>query len=215
MIELRELTIGYKNKPISSPISGKIETKTLTAIVGPNGVGKSTLLKTICGLLPPLSGNCVFTQDGINSIAWLPQHLNVEKDFPINIFEVVSMGCWPRRNIFKGLNHKDRECIDWALNQVGIADLKEKNINSLSGGQFQRMLFARLLVQDAPIMIMDEPFVGIDEETQEVLLRLIMKLHNKGKTIITVLHDIKLVESYFTHTIKMEDGNVVFETNRY
>lgn len=120
------------------------------------------------------------------------------------------MGCWPRKGILKRLTSEEIQKVNNALQQVGILDLKKTSIDQLSGGQFQRMLFARLLVQDAPIMLMDEPFVGIDEETQTLLLELIIDLHQQGKTIIAVLHDISLVERHFTDIIHIKQGCVSF-----
>ncbi|GLR74131.1 metal ABC transporter ATP-binding protein [Aliivibrio sifiae] len=203
MMIIQDLVIGYQNLPISSSISGEILQGSLTAIVGPNGSGKSTFSKTLCGLLPAISGNisCPITLK--QNIAWLPQHSHIDHDFPINVFEVVSMGCWPRKKITHWL-YPDKARVFTALEQVGIAHLSSVSINALSGGEFQRMLFARMLVQDLPIMLMDEPFTGIDEETQQVLLALIMKLNTEGKTIIAVLHDSTIVENNFTHLIRFD-----------
>ncbi|WP_197485242.1 MULTISPECIES: metal ABC transporter ATP-binding protein [unclassified Vibrio] len=213
MINFTELVIGYQNKAVCHPISGQIKLGSMSAIVGPNGVGKSTLLNTLCGLIPAISGTTSLKDFDKKSIAWLPQKSNIDQDFPINVFEVVSMGCWPRKSIFGRLSKKDMQQVDWALQQVGISDLKKTSINRLSGGQFQRMLFARLLVQDAPIMLMDEPFAGIDEDTQMLILKLVLELHRKGKTIVAVLHDISMVESYFTNIIRLNNGQATFEQN--
>ena len=203
MITLKNLVIGYQNLPISSSISGKILSGSLTAIVGPNGSGKSTFSKTLCGLLPAISGEISCTVELKKNIAWLPQHSHIDHDFPINVFEVVSMGCWPRKKIIHWLS-PNKARVFAALEQVCISHLSNVSINALSGGEFQRMLFARMLVQDLPIMLMDEPFTGIDEETQQVLLTLIMKLHTEGKTIIAVLHDSTIVENNFTHLIRFD-----------
>ncbi|GAD89199.1 MULTISPECIES: metal ABC transporter ATP-binding protein [Vibrio] len=213
MIHFNDLVIGYQNKAVCHSISGQVKLGSLSAIVGPNGVGKSTLLKTLCGLIPAISGSTSLENIDKKGIAWLPQKSNIDQDFPINVFEVVSMGCWPRKSIFRRLSKKDMQNVDWALEQVGITELKKTSINRLSGGQFQRMLFARLLVQDAPIMLMDEPFAGIDEDTQMLILNLILELHRKGKTIVAVLHDISMVESYFTDIIRLSNGQAIFEQN--
>ncbi|CAM4178711.1 metal ABC transporter ATP-binding protein [Vibrio neonatus] len=213
MIHFNDLVIGYQNKAVCHSISGQVKLGSLSAIVGPNGVGKSTLLKTLCGLIPAISGTTSLENVDKKGIAWLPQKSNIDQDFPINVFEVVSMGCWPRKSIFRRLSKKDMQNVDWALEQVGITELKKTSINCLSGGQFQRMLFARLLVQDAPIMLMDEPFAGIDEDTQMLILNLILELHRKGKTIVAVLHDISMVESYFTDIIRLSNGQAIFEQN--
>ncbi|WP_261835054.1 metal ABC transporter ATP-binding protein [Vibrio ishigakensis] len=210
MIFFNNLVIGYQNSPVTEAINGTITKASLTAIIGPNGAGKSTLLKSICGITEPISGNIEFSSGMHSGIAWLPQQSNLDRDFPIDVFEVVSMGCWPRKGILKRLTSGEIHKVNNALQQVGILDLKKTSIDQLSGGQFQRMLFARLLVQDTPIMLMDEPFAGIDEETQKLLLELIIDLHQQGKTIIAVLHDISLVERHFTDIIHIKQGCVSF-----
>lgn len=213
MIEFLNLVVGYQNTPVVGAISGEINTGTLTAIIGPNGAGKSTLLKTVCGTIQPISGEIRFATNRVNNIAWLPQQSNIDRDFPINVFEVVSMGCWPSKSLFRKLSTVDLNKVNQALEQVGLLDLKHTSIGLLSGGQFQRMLFARLLVQDAPLMLMDEPFVGIDEETQDLLLKIIIDLHKKGRTIVAVLHDLSLVERHFTDIIHIKTCEVSFEKN--
>lgn len=213
MIEFLNLVVGYQNTPVVGAISGEINNGTLTAIIGPNGAGKSTLLKTVCGTIQPISGEIRFATNRVNNIAWLSQQSNIDRDFPINVFEVVSMGCWPGKSLFRKLSTVDLNKVNQALEQVGLLDLKHTSIGLLSGGQFQRMLFARLLVQDAPLMLMDEPFVGIDEETQDLLLKIIIDLHKKGRTIVAVLHDLSLVERHFTDIIHIKTCEVSFEKN--
>lgn len=195
MITLEHLVAGYRGRAVTQPISGQFETGSLTAIMGPNGAGKSTVVKTLCGLQSPVSGqvNC---SAGL-TIAWLPQRAEVDCDFPISVYDVVAMGCWPVRGILGLLRGKDHVRIQQALAQVGISELAERSIGELSGGQFQRMLFARLLVQDAEVMVMDEPFAGIDQITQQVLMQLIIALNKQGKTLITVLHDFTMVRRCF------------------
>ncbi|WP_261816919.1 metal ABC transporter ATP-binding protein [Vibrio gallicus] len=214
MISVTNLVVGYQNNPIPYTISGDIKKGDLTAIIGPNGVGKTTLLKTLCSLIPSISGEIDWKNECQRDIAWLPQHSNIDRDFPINVFEVVSMGCWPRKSIMGRLSKKDIARVYFALEQTGITDLAKKSISLLSGGQFQRMLFARMLVQDASIMLMDEPFTGIDQETQKILLQLIVELHQQGKTIAAVLHDKDLVDHYFSNIIQFETNKVSFYKNK-
>ncbi|SHO57025.1 putative siderophore transport system ATP-binding protein YusV [Vibrio quintilis] len=201
MINLNNLVVGYQGKGLTEPVSGSFEQGSLTAIMGENGTGKSTLLKTICGLLAPVSGHVSFHQNVQAEMSWLPQQADIDRSFPISVFDVVSMGCWPGRRMISALTRADTERINAALDTTGIRDLADYSVNRLSGGQFQRMLFARLLVQDAPVMLMDEPFTGIDAQTQEMLIALIGQLHRAGKTIITVLHNPEMVHTFFPQTL--------------
>ncbi|CAM3951018.1 High-affinity zinc uptake system ATP-binding protein ZnuC [Vibrio aerogenes CECT 7868] len=201
MIELNNLVVGYQGKGLTEPVSGCFDQGSLTAIMGENGTGKSTLLKTICGMLSPVSGHVSFRQNTQTDMSWLPQQADIDRSFPINVFDVVSMGCWPRRSMMAALRRQDIARVEAALETTGISDLANYSVNQLSGGQFQRMLFARLLVQDAPVMLMDEPFTGIDAQTQEMLIALIGQLHQAGKTIIAVLHNPEMVHTFFPQTL--------------
>lgn len=204
MIELNDLIVGYQGIGLAEPITGNFKPGTLTAIMGENGAGKSTLLKTICGLQPAISGRVAVT--GQASMSWLPQQADIDRSFPITVFDVVAMGCWPRKGIIARLRGPDTDAIYSALNEVGICDLANYSVNQLSGGQFQRMLFARLLVQNAEIMLMDEPFTGIDSQTQEMLLKLICKLHEQGKTMIAVLHNPDMVMNFFPEILAINNS---------
>lgn len=201
MIYLKELVVGYQGQGLMQPISGRFLPGSLTAIMGENGAGKSTLLKTVCGLQPPVSGSVLFQGTSLNEMSWLPQQADIDRSFPIRVFDVVSMGCWPERAMLSALRHEDVERVHAALNKVGISHLASFSVDQLSGGQFQRMLFARMLVQDSPVMLMDEPFTGIDSKTQETLIQLIGELHQQGKTIITVLHNSEMVSTFFPQTL--------------
>lgn len=204
MITLKDLTIGYQ-EPLFKPLSGEFVTGSLTAIMGINGIGKSTLLRTICGLLEPLSGQVSFKKEQSQMLSWLPQQSDVDRDFPMTVFDVVAMGAWPNMGICRKLTDEAIDQIESALAQLGIIELSHLTIGQLSGGQFQRMLFARLLVQNTEVLLMDEPFVGIDNQTQQTLLQLILKLHQQGKTIVTVLHDPNIVADFFPETLMINE----------
>lgn len=206
MISLENLVTGYRGQALSQPISGQFRRGSLTAIMGVNGAGKSTLLKTIAGLLPPISGGVRLEQDA-KQIAWLPQQSEIDHHFPLRVIEAVAMGSWPAKGMLSGIGRRMRNRIDDALEQVGLQDLAGRAINQLSGGQFQRMLFARMLVQDAPVMLLDEPFTGIDSQTSAFLLRVIDRLHAQGKTILTVLHSRPIVERHFPALLYLHDGH--------
>lgn len=197
MIQLDKVVLGYQNTPLTPPISGRFEPGSLTAIVGENGVGKSTLIQAMTQGHTQLSGQIRYAKARESLLACLPQHANIDRSFPIRVFDVVAMGCWPKTGLFRALKGPQSTRVHQALAKTGIEHLANKTIDTLSGGQFQRMLFARLLVQDAPVMIMDEPFVGIDSQTRQVLMSLIEQLNQDGKTLIVVLHDMEMVKAYF------------------
>lgn len=202
MIKIHELTIGYYKNSIGPTISGNIMPGNMIAVVGSNGIGKSTFLKTLSGLLPPISGKLEFKNNRL-AISYLPQKKNIDYNFPITVFDVVSMGCWPKINFFKKITHHQKSLIWQALETVKLIDLLNQNIDSLSGGQIQRMLFARILVQKASLILLDEPFQGVDEITYEILINSIKQLQQIGSAIVIVLHDQKLISQYFSHTLSL------------
>lgn len=199
MITLNNLMIGHRGLALTQPISGRFLPGSMTAIVGANGCGKSTLLRTLAGLLPPVSGT--LQRQSVPATGWLPQQSELDHHFPITLGDVVAMGSWPRLPMWRGLGQRQRQQVAQAIEQVGLSHLTCRTIDTLSGGQFQRMLFARLLVQDAPVMLMDEPFTGIDSQTSEALLGLMGHLHRQGKTLLVVLHSQDMVQRAFPDTL--------------
>lgn len=203
MIELDHLVAGYERLAITPSLCGTIERGSLTAIVGINGCGKSTLLKTLAGFIPPVSGQLRW-RGARPVIGWLAQRHALESQFPLTVYDVVSQGAWPRVSLFRGLNAQMRRKIASAIERVGLAALGESSIDALSGGQFQRMLFARVLVQQAPLVMLDEPFTGIDEATSLELMALILEMHREGQTVLAVLHDNQRVARHFPETLLLE-----------
>ncbi|MGU3416197.1 metal ABC transporter ATP-binding protein [Enterobacteriaceae bacterium C34A] len=200
MIALDHLVAGYDRLGITPALCGTIEQGSLTAIVGINGCGKSTLLKTLAGFIPPVSGQ-LHWRGGRPIIGWLAQRHMLESQFPLTVYDVVSQGAWPCVSLLRGLNAKVKRNIAAALERVGLEALGSSPIEALSGGQFQRMLFARVLVQQAPLVMLDEPFTGIDEATSKVLMELILEMHRGGQTVLAVLHDNQRVACHFPETL--------------
>jgi zinc/manganese transport system ATP-binding protein len=196
-IKLRDLTLGYDGHPAVHHLSGAFGTGSLTAIVGPNGSGKSTLLKGIMGMLKPIGGMIERRGD----IAYLPQGAEIDRSFPANVRELVGLGLWKRRGAFGGYNATDREQLGAALHAVGLDGFERRAIDTLSGGQLQRALFARVLLQNAQVVLLDEPFTAIDEQTVGDLMRLVAHWHGEGRTVIAVLHDLELVRRHFPQTL--------------
>lgn len=203
MIELDNLVVGYDRLAITPTLCGTIEKGSLTAIVGINGCGKSTLLKTLAGFIPPVSGQLRW-HGPRPVIGWLAQRHALESQFPLTVYDVVSQGAWPRVSLWRGLKGEIRRKISSALERVGLTPLSASPIEALSGGQFQRMLFARVLVQQAPLVMLDEPFTGIDEATSQVLMELILDMHRDGQTVLAVLHDNQRVARHFPETLLLE-----------
>jgi zinc/manganese transport system ATP-binding protein len=200
-ISFHDLTLGYDRHPAVHHISGEVVRGDLLALVGPNGAGKSTLLKGIVGQLKPLSGS--LSLDGLrpSDIAYLPQQIDIDHSFPITVFDAVAMGLWHDIGAWHGLNRARSLAVQEALDALGLQDLADRSVGALSGGQFQRVLFARLLLQDAAIILLDEPFRAVDTKTVEDLLRLIGRWHEEGRTVIAALHDLDQVRAHFLKTL--------------
>ncbi|WP_434583365.1 metal ABC transporter ATP-binding protein [Klebsiella sp. R390] len=203
MIELDHLVAGYDDLAITPALSGTIAAGSLTAIVGLNGCGKSTLLKTLAGFIPPVSGRLSWTTSR-PVIGWLAQRHALESQFPLTVQDVVSQGTWPHLSLLRGIRGEFRRRIGAALERVGLDAMAKTPIEALSGGQFQRMLFARVIVQQAPLVMLDEPFTGIDESTSRELMALILEMHQQGQTVLAVLHDNQRVADYFPETLLLE-----------
>lgn len=200
-LRFRDLTLGYDGFPAVHHLDGTVESGSLTALVGPNGSGKSTLLKGIVGLVPPLGGAVLRDGPEAGPIAYLPQNSDIERAFPASVFDLVALGLWKRRGMFRGIGVADRSAIDRALDAVGLDGFQGRPIDTLSGGQLQRALFARVILQDARLVLLDEPFNAIDGTTVADLLALIHAWHGEGRTIVAVLHDLDLVRAHFPATL--------------
>lgn len=202
MIVLDKLCVGYDGEAIAPPVDGRITRGSLMAIVGENGCGKSTLLKTLAGFIPPVSGR-VHWQTRRPIIGWLAQRQLMDQQFPLTVQDVACQGMWPRISLGFGIDRKGRRCVAGALERVGLLSLAKTPIGSLSGGQFQRMLFARILVQQAPLVMLDEPFTGVDETTTEMLMSLILDMQRHGQTVLAVLHDSEKVARFFPQVLEL------------
>ena len=200
-LRFRDLTLGYDRHPAVHHLDGAVQTGSLLAIVGPNGAGKSTLFKGIVGALKPLAGG--IERDGLDprDIAYLPQAAEIDRSFPINVYDMVAMGLWRSKGLFGGISAKDHAAIEAGIAAVGLTGFEQRSIGTLSGGQMQRMLFARLLVQDARMIVLDEPFNAIDAKTFADLLHLVRHWHQEQRTVLVALHDIDLVKLNFPETL--------------
>ncbi len=202
-VEVEDLTVAYDTKPVLWDIDLKFPKGKLTAIVGPNGAGKSTLIKAIVGLLKPVSGSIRIngeTQD-LRSlktrIGYVPQSSSVDWDFPATVESVVLMGCYGKLGWVRRPRKEDYALTRQALKKVGMDDYADRHISQLSGGQQQRVFLARALAQEAEIYFMDEPFKGVDAQTEKAIVQLLKELRDQGKTVIVVHHDLQTVADYF------------------
>lgn len=199
-ISLENLTVSYRRHPALHHVNGCFNTGSMTAIVGPNGAGKSTLLKSILGLIRCDSGQIV-THTAAGKIAYLPQQAEIDRGFPITVLDCVLIGYWKEKGLLRGIS-KDMiaKGVD-ALAAVGLAGFGQRAISTLSVGQFQRVLFARILLQNADIILLDEPFNAIDARTTNDLLSIIRRWHHEGRTVIAVLHDYEQVRRIFPQSL--------------
>jgi zinc/manganese transport system ATP-binding protein len=201
VIELSNLTLTYNRRPAVHHLNGCFNRGSLTAVVGPNGAGKSSLLKGIMGVLRPARGQILCRGAKRQDIAYLPQQAEVDRQFPMSVFDVVCSGHWQRLGLFRRLGVEQLEQAWEALVAVGLTGFERRPISSLSVGQFQRVLFARMLLQDAPIILLDEPFNAIDAKTTADLLGVVKRWHGEQRTIIAVLHDLDQVRKHFPDTL--------------
>ncbi len=209
-LQFRDLTLGYERHPAVHHLDGVVESGDLLAVCGPNGAGKSTLMKGISGALRPLRGS--IDRGGLDSrdIAYLPQSAEIDRSFPISVYDMVSMGLWRRAGLFGGIGKADRGRIAEAIAAVGLEGFEARTIGTLSGGQMQRTLFARLLLQDARLILLDEPFTALDAKTVTDLLDLVRRWHGEKRTVLAVLHDFDLVRAHFPKTLLLARSAVAW-----
>ncbi|MFP8835143.1 metal ABC transporter ATP-binding protein [Hydrogenophaga sp. XSHU_21] len=198
-IELRDLTLGYERHPAVHHLSLCIEPGSLVAVVGPNGAGKSTLLHALAGILEPLSGDIGGLAPG--DCAWLPQRSTLDAGFPVDVRGMVAMGLWREVGALGRFKAGHWRRCDEALAAVGLSGFENRGLDTLSGGQLQRARFARLILQDAQVVLLDEPFAAVDQRTTADLLTLLHAWQQRGKTVIVVSHDIEQVRQQFPLTL--------------
>ncbi len=200
-LALRNLTLGYDRRPAVHHLEGAFADQGLNAVVGPNGSGKSTLLKGLAGDLRPLSGSIDLGGLSRRDIAYLPQDSGVVRGFPMTLEGLVSLGLWSRRGLFGRITGEDRDRISAAFASVGLTGLEGRSLDEVSGGQLQRALFARVLVQDARLVLLDEPFAALDARTAADLIGLIRRWPAEGRTVVIVSHDLELVRALCPQTL--------------
>ncbi len=197
-LRLVDVTVSYDRHPAVHHVSAEIPAAEMTAIVGPNGAGKSTLLKAMLGLAPHVEGRI---ECAAKRIAYLPQQSEIDRSFPISVFDTVLLGRWARFGGFSTATKADLHDAQHAIEAVGLAGFERRPIDTLSVGQFQRVLFARLLLQDADLVLLDEPFAAIDTRTVADLMAVVRHWRDEKRTVVAVLHDFDQVRREFPYTL--------------
>lgn len=213
-IQVADLTVAYQRKPVLWEISLEIPKGALVGLVGPNGAGKSTLLKAMLNMVSQVSGEITLEGASIfdqrEKIAYVPQRESVDWDFPASVLDVVTMGLYRKIGWFMPVRKQHKQLALQALEQVGIADLANRQISQLSGGQQQRTFLARALVQNADLYLMDEPFAAVDAATEQSIVSVLRSMQSNGKTMLVVHHDLHTVPEYFDYLILLNVHAVAF-----
>jgi zinc/manganese transport system ATP-binding protein len=209
-VQFKDVTLGYDRHPAVHHLNGEVASGALLAVIGPNGAGKSTLFRGLVGILKPLSGSVSLDGLDVKDIAYLPQSADIDRSFPISVFDFVGTGLWRVTGVFGGIDRAARGRIAQALAAVGLTGFENRGIGTLSGGQMQRMLFARVLLQDARLIVLDEPFNAIDAKTSVDLLALVKRWHAEKRTVLAALHDMELVRTHFPETLLLARGPVAW-----
>jgi manganese/zinc/iron transport system ATP- binding protein len=200
-LEINDLTVAYKFKPVLWDIDLEVPEGVMMAIVGPNGAGKSTLIKAVLDIVKPIAGDVKILgkpyHDIRSDVGYVPQKGSVDWDFPTTVKDVVLMGTYGQLGWVKRPGASQKREAEKAIEKVGLSDFGNRQISQLSGGQQQRVFLARALVQDASVYFMDEPFQGVDATTEKAIIKILKELRKKGKTVIVVHHDLQTVSEYF------------------
>lgn len=200
-LKVSNLTVRYDKSPALLDINLDVPTGKIVGILGPNGAGKSTLIKALLGLIKPVSGMISFHGKKIKSmrgkIAYIPQKETIDWSFPITVKELVLMGRYPKLGLLRWIKKEDEQAAEHSLKLVGMQDFSSRQISQLSGGQQQRAFLARALLQEAEVYFLDEPLSGVDHASEEIIMQILKKMKDDGKTIFMVHHDLNSVDSYF------------------
>ena len=213
-ISIKGLSVSYGRKRVLTNIHMEIEQGNIYGVIGPNGAGKSTLFKSILGLIEINAGEIkVFNKTIEESklrIAYVPQKDDVDWSFPATVMDIVLMGRYPHKKLLQRINDQDRKIAMKAIQDLGIEQLKDRQIGQLSGGQQQRVFIARALCQEADIFLLDEPFVGVDMTTEEKIMEIMRSKAKEGKTLLVVHHDLASADEYFDKVILLNQRLIAY-----
>ena len=210
MLTANKLVLGYNKVKLCEALDFHLAAGQVCAVMGHNGAGKSTLVRTLLGIQSPLSGEVSWQGDVRSHIAYLGQSSQLDNHFPMRVKDAVAMGAWPALGFWSGLSHEMSDCIDQALHRTGLSQMADRPLYECSSGQLQRCFFARAIVQDAPVIILDEPFTAIDQTTEAKLIEIMKEWRNEGRTLIIVLHDLSAVMGLSDSCLLLGDGRGLF-----
>ncbi len=208
---LDNLTAGYDDHPAVHHLSVRIPAGAAVALLGPNGAGKSTLLKVLAGELAPMTGRVVFPSGWAGRIAYLPQRPTWHSEFPLSVFDATALALWPQVGPFRPLSRDERNRVAVALERVGLGPWQRQPVGALSGGQQQRVRLAQILLSEAALVLLDEPFTALDQESSAVLESVLRDWHGAGVTVIAALHDTGLARRLFSHALLLARELVAFD----
>ncbi|MEM9047166.1 MAG: ABC transporter ATP-binding protein [Pseudomonadota bacterium] len=206
ILQLRDIALGYPDRVLLAQLSMDIASGTTLAVLGANGAGKSTFVKMLLGLLAPQAGRLSWPAGRPREIGYLAQMSEFDRRFPIRVRDLAAMGAWRGLGFRGRLDRAGRARVEAALAQVGVAELADRAIHRLSGGQLQRTLFARVILQDAPLILLDEPFAAIDQTTEAHLLSIIRGWRAEGRAVVLVVHDLSSVLDHCSHALLLGNG---------
>lgn len=210
VLEVENLSVIYDDSPALEDVSFALQSGDSLAIIGPNGAGKSTLMKAVMGLLQPRPGSKIRVDGGFERLGYVPQHSEVDLSFPVTVYDVVMMGLTRRIGWFRWPNREHRQLVEAALDRVGLAHVARRPIGDLSGGQQRRTFIARALAQQADILLLDEPFAGVDVAAESELMATIKKLNEAGITIVLSTHDIQQAFTQFKLVMALNRRMIAF-----
>ena len=210
VLGIRDLSLGYAKLTLFRGLSFDIQAGTTLAVLGTNGSGKSTFVKSLLGLNAPLSGQLTWPSGRPSEIGYLAQSTEFDRSFPIRVRDLVAMGAWRSFNFWSGLDRGRRERVASALEATGVLPLADRPLHSLSGGQLQRTLFARVMLQDAPLILLDEPFSAVDQSTEQHLLSIIENWRNEGRAVVLVVHDLSSVLDHCNEVLLLGGGKATY-----
>ena len=210
MLEARTLTLGYNGQTLIAPFDFTLKAGQVTAVIGHNGAGKSTLARTVLGLQPPPSGQLYWTGGKPSHIAYIGQSNDLDHQFPMRVRDIVAMGVWRELGFWSAIDGIRSRRISEALARTGLAGMADRPLYECSSGQLQRCFFARAIAQDAPVLLLDEPFTAIDQKTEARLYEIIEEWREEGRAVLIILHDISSVLTLSDHCLLLGAGNAIF-----
>ncbi len=212
VLKIRDVSIGYPDLTLFRQLSMDIEEGSTLAVLGANGSGKSTFVKMLLGLLQPLEGSLNWPNGKPREVGYLAQMTEFDRRFPIRVRDLAAMGAWRGFGLLGGLNRNARERMAVALAEAGVLDIADRPLHMLSGGQLQRALFARVIMQDAPLILLDEPFAAVDQSTEAHLLTIIRRWRDEGRAVVLVVHDLSSVLDHCSHALLLGGQEATYGT---